>query len=86
MNATKKRIGIATILSLALFSGGLLALPNNAYEIDYYDENGNLVGQDSYYCGRNHPGLDWGYRTNNSVYTDLGRCYGYSPNNPYDDP
>lgn len=70
------------IVALIAISGSLLALPNNAYEISYYDANGNLVGFDSYYCGRNHGGLDWGVTTENAVYVDLGRCYVYSPDQP----
>jgi len=76
MKSKRKIIGTLSIALLTI-SGSLLALPNNAYEIDYYDANGNLVGQDSYYCGVNHAGLDWGVKTENYVYTDLGRCYGW---------
>lgn len=79
MNVVTKRIGIFAIFSMAIASGGLSALPNNAYEITYYDEAGNAVGFDSYYCGRNHPGLDWGYATEIADYVDLGPCYTYPP-------
>lgn len=83
MRMLTKRFGALFIFLLAAVSGSLLAfLPNNAYEITYYDDNGNVVGFDSYYCGRNHPGLDWGVRSDHVVYVDLGRCNGFSPDDP----
>lgn len=83
MRILAKRYGSIAIFSLAAFSGSLLAfLPNNAYEISFYEDDGNLVGFDSYYCGMNHHGLDWGVRTDNVVYVDLGLCYVYSPEQP----
>lgn len=82
MRMLNKKVALVAVLSLAAFSGTLSALPNNAYEITYRDDNGNVVGFDSYYCGRNHGGLDWGVRTNNVEYVDLGLCYVYSPGQP----
>ncbi|MDQ2702037.1 MAG: hypothetical protein M3Y70_04315 [Pseudomonadota bacterium] len=77
MKTFAKVAGASTIF-LALVSGVAFALPNNAYEIEYYDAAGDMVGYDSYYCGRNHGGLDWGYMTDNVVYRDLGWCNDYN--------
>ncbi len=82
MRMLNRKFGFIAIFSLAAFSGSLSALPNNAYEITYRDDNGNVVGFDSYYCGRNQHGLDWGVITNNVEYLDLGPCYVFTPTQP----
>lgn len=81
----KKRIkqyGYWAAFSLIAVSGAVMALPNNAYEITYRDDDGNVVGYDSYYCGRNQVGLDWGVKSNNVEYVDLGECSGFTPGDP----
>lgn len=45
---------------------------NYNFSIDYYDGNGNIVGQEGYDC---HVGrYRWGDTTLDSVYWDYGPC------------
>jgi Family of unknown function (DUF6289) len=52
MKSVKKRLLIGSLaLSVLLAGGAAMALPANGWEITYYDAQGNIVGESSYYCG-----------------------------------
>lgn len=51
MRSWKKKALIATLVGSALAAGVVSALPATGYEITYYDVEGNVVGERSYYCG-----------------------------------
>lgn len=73
MKSTTKKIGIVAITALLTVSGVLLALPSHSFEKDYYDAQGNYIGQESYYCGRSV--IRWGDTSgSNFIYYDLGPC------------
>ena len=60
-----KTKSLAAALILASLSAGVAwALPANGFEITYYDAQGNVVGEKSYYCGSRI--YSWGQTT--SIY------------------
>ncbi len=56
----------ATVFGSAIASGGY------AYEIEYYDDNGNMVGLRGYDCSFGR--YRWGFITANAVTYDYGPC------------
>lgn len=51
MKSWKKKTLAAAAVLAGLAAGAVSALPSNGFEITYYDTQGNIVGEKSYYCG-----------------------------------
>lgn len=74
MKMTSKKMLLACVLLVAALTGSAAAWTKWSYNysIDYYDGNGNIVGQEGYDC--NIGGYRWGDTTLDSVYWDYGPC------------
>lgn len=64
MKSWKKTSLVAAVVLAGLVAGVASALPANGWEITYYDAQGNIVGESSYYCGNRI--YNWGQVT--SIY------------------
>ena len=51
MKSWKKKTLVVAVVLAGLAVGAVSALPNNGFEITYYDAQGNVVGEKSYFCG-----------------------------------
>lgn len=51
MKSWKKKCLVAAVMLAGVVAGAASALPANGFEITYYDAQGNIVGEKSYYCG-----------------------------------
>ena len=64
MNTWKMKCVLVAIVLAGLTAGVASALPANGFEITYYDAQGNIVDEKSYYCGSRI--YSWGQTT--SIY------------------
>lgn len=75
MKMISRKTLLACALSLAALAGSAAAAWAQwgyNYSIEYYDGNGNIVGQEGYDC--NIGSYRWGDTTLNSTYWDYGPC------------
>ena len=61
MTSRKTKLLAAALILASLTAGAAWALPANGFEITYYDTQGNIVGEKSYYCGSRI--YSWGQTT-----------------------